>query len=113
MIGFKFTRKWILFVYMIGTFSIGMTVYVVTGLLTLFAADLDVRVSTIELLLSAYALSVAVFGPILRIITIKFSAKPLLIVLILIFIVSNTIAATAINFNILLISRVLSAIMHA
>src|SRR5699024_11240795 len=89
------------------------TEYVVTGLLTQFAADLDVRVSTTGLLLSAYALSVAVFGPILRIITIKFSAKPLLIVLILIFIVSNTIVATAINFNILLILLVLSEILHA
>lgn len=109
----EFSRKWILFVFMIGTFSIGMTEYVVTGLLTQFAADLDVHVSTTGLLLSAYALSVAIFGPILRVITIKFSAKPLLIGLMLLFIISNIIAATAINFNVLLLSRVLSAIMHA
>lgn len=98
---------------MIGTFAIGMTEYAVTGLLTQFAADLDVAVSTTGLLLSVYAISVAVCGPLLRILTVKYSPKPLLIVLISIFIVSNMVAATAPSFEILLLSRLLSATMHA
>lgn len=109
----RFSRKWILCVFMIGTFSVGMTEYVVTGLLTEFAKDLNVAVSTTGLLLSAYALSVAVFGPILRMITIKFSAKPLLIGLMAVFVLSNIIAATAPNFEVLLASRLFSATMHA
>ena len=69
----NFSRNMILTVFMLGTFAIGMAEYVVTSLLTQFAIDLNVDVSTTGLLLSAYAISVAVFGPILRIITIKFS----------------------------------------
>lgn len=107
------SKKWILFVFMIGTFSVGMTEYVVTGLLTQFAEDLNVEVSITGLLLSAYAISVAVFGPLLRMITIKFSSKPLLVGLMVIFIVSNIIAATAVHFEVLLLSRLLSATMHA
>ncbi|GAA0599272.1 hypothetical protein GCM10009001_14450 [Virgibacillus siamensis] len=103
----------ILIVFMLGTFAIGMAEYVVTSLLTQFAADLNVAVSTTGLLLSVYAISVAVFGPLLRIITIKFSPKPLLLALMGIFIVSNVIAATAPNFEVLLLSRLLSAAMHA
>ncbi|CEI82613.1 MFS transporter [Oceanobacillus oncorhynchi subsp. incaldanensis] len=109
----KFSRNTILFVFMIGTFAIGMTEYAVTGLLTQFAADLDVPVSTTGLLLSVYAISVAVCGPLLRILTVKFSPKPLLIALISIFIISNIIAATAPTFEVLLLSRLFSAIMHA
>lgn len=109
----KFSRNVILSIFMIGTFAIGMTEYAVTGLLTQFAADLDVAVSTTGLLLSVYAISVAVCGPLLRILTVKYSPKPLLIVLISIFIVSNMVAATAPSFEILLLSRLLSATMHA
>lgn len=109
----KFSRNVILSIFMIGTFAIGMTEYAVTGLLTQFAADLDVAVSTTGLLLSVYAISVAVCGPLLRILTVKYSPKPLLIALISIFIVSNMVAATAPSFEILLLSRLLSATMHA
>ncbi|MFD1066875.1 MFS transporter [Oceanobacillus locisalsi] len=109
----KFSRSTILAVFMIGTFAIGMTEYAVTGLLTQFAADLDVAVSTTGLLLSVYAISVAICGPVLRILTVKFSPKPLLIVLMAVFIISNIIAATAPNFEVLLLSRLLSATMHA
>ncbi|WP_419893649.1 MFS transporter [Oceanobacillus kimchii] len=109
----KFSRNTILAIFMIGTFAIGMTEYVVTGLLTQFATDLDVPVSTTGLLLSVYAISVAVFGPILRMVTVKYSPKPLLIGLISIFIISNIVAALAPNFEVLLLSRLLSATMHA
>ncbi|WP_077605158.1 MFS transporter [Oceanobacillus sojae] len=103
----------ILSVFMIGTFAIGMTEYAVTGLLTQFAADLDVAVSTTGLLLSVYAISVAICGPLLRILTVKYSPKPLLIALMSIFIISNIVAAAAPSFEILLLSRLLSATMHA
>ncbi|WP_200410996.1 MFS transporter [Virgibacillus salexigens] len=107
------TRNLILAIFMISTFAIGMTEYVVTGLLTQFAADLNVSVSTTGLLLSVYAISVAIFGPILRMVTIKISPKPLLISLMGLFIVSNMMAAMAPNFETLLVSRLFSAAMHA
>ncbi|WP_186763752.1 MFS transporter [Planomicrobium sp. CPCC 101079] len=107
------SRKVVLIVFMISTFAIGMTEYVVTGLLTQFANDLNVEVATTGLLLSVYAISVAVFGPILRIATIRISPRPLLIALMALFVVSNIIAATAPNFTVLLLSRLFSAIMHA
>lgn len=107
------SSKIVLAIFMIGTFSVGMTEYVVTGLLTQFANDLDVDVSTTGLLLSVYAISVAVFGPILRMVTLKFSPKPLLVGLMALFVISNIIAATAPSFEVLLLSRLLSAAMHA
>lgn len=107
------SRNTIITVFMIGAFAVGMTEYVVTGLLTQFAVDLNVAVSTTGLLLSVYALSVALFGPIIRLLTLKFPPKLLLLILTSIFIISNIIAATAPNFEVLLLSRLLSASMHA
>lgn len=107
------SRQLVITIFMIGAFAVGMTEYVVTGLLTQFAADLNVEVSTTGLLLSVYALSVAVFGPVIRLLTLRLSPKLLLIILISIFIVSNIVAATAPNFEVLLLSRLLSASMHA
>lgn len=113
MAQFLTSRKVVLIVFMISTFAIGMTEYVVTGLLTQFAKDLNVEVATTGLLLSVYAISVALFGPILRIATIRIPPRPLLIAFMALFIASNIIAATAPNFTVLLISRLFSAIMHA
>src|SRR5690625_241730 len=113
MIQLKYSRQTILTFFMISTFAIGMTEYVVTGLLTQFAHDFQVPVSTTGLLLSAYAIGVAVFGPLLRVVTIKLSPKPLLIAMMILFIFSNIMAAMAPTFNILILSRLCSAIMHA
>lgn len=110
---FNPSRKIIIAVFMVGTFAIGMTEYVVTGLLTQFAEDLDVAIATTGMLLSVYAISVTIFGPVVRLLTLKFSPKILLIILISVFIISNIIAATAPNFETLLLSRLLSASMHA
>lgn len=98
---------------MLGTFTVGMAEYVVTGLLTLISEDINVQISTTGLLISVYAISVALIGPIMRILTLKVQAKRLLPMLIAIFIISNIIAALAPNFNVLLMSRLISASMHA
>src|SRR5690625_4035481 len=113
MIQLKYSRQTILTFFMIGTFAIGMTEYVVTGLLTQFADDFQVPVSTTGLLLSAYAIGVAIFGPLLRVLTIRFSPRPLLIAMMILFIFSNILAAMAPTFNIMILSRICSAMMHA
>lgn len=113
MIQLKYSRQTILTFFMLSTFAIGMTEYVVTGLLTQFASDFQVPVSTTGLLLSAYAIGVAIFGPLLRVVTIKLPPKPLLIAMMILFIFSNIVAATAPTFNIMILSRLSSAVMHA
>src|SRR5699024_6867035 len=109
----KLSRKRALFVFMLGTSAIGMTAYVVAGMLTQFASDLQDELATAGILLSAYATRAAIFGPRRRIITIKLPSKPLRSGLMIVFVISNTVAATAPNFETLLASRLFSAVMHA
>ena len=65
----------IFIIFMIGTFTVGMAEYVVTGLLTQIANDMHVSISNAGLLISVYAISVAIIGPFMRIATINYSAK--------------------------------------
>ena len=84
---------------MIGTFTVGMAEYVVTGLLTQIADDMKVSISSAGLLISVYAISVALIGPLMRIITLKVHAHRLLPILVAIFIISNLVGMLAPNFN--------------
>ncbi|SDW64154.1 Predicted arabinose efflux permease, MFS family [Marinococcus luteus] len=107
------TNRAIIIAFMIGTFSIGMTEYVITGLVTQLSNDLNVPVSLTGLLLSVYAISVAVFGPIFRITTMKFPVKPVLISCMAVFVLSNALAAMATSFTVLVVARLISAAIHA
>ena len=100
-------------VFMLGTFTVGMAEYVVTGLLTQIASDMKVSISSAGLLISVYAISVAVIGPFMRIFTLKVHGHRLLPILVAIFIISNLVGMLAPNFNVLLLSRLMSAAMHA
>ena len=80
-----------------------------TGLLTQIADDMKVSVSSAGLLISVYAISVALIGPLMRIITLKVHAHRLLPILVAIFIISNIVGMLAPNFNVLLLSRLMSA----
>lgn len=106
-------NKMMFFIFMLGTFTVGMAEYVVTGLLTQISDDMHVSISSAGLLVSVYAISVAVIGPFMRIFTMKVHAHRLLPVLVAIFIVSNLVGMLAPNFNVLLLSRLMSAAMHA
>lgn len=106
-------NKMMFFIFMLGTFTVGMAEYVVTGLLTQISDDMHVSISSAGLLVSVYAISVAVIGPFMRIFTMKVHAHRLLPVLVAILIVSNLVGMLAPNFNVLLLSRLMSAAMHA
>ncbi|PAD38690.1 MFS transporter [Terribacillus sp. 7520-G] len=108
----QFKPATVIAVLMICAFAIGTTEYVVTGVLTHIAQDLGVTIAAAGLVVSMYALGVAVFGPLMTTLSVKLPRKPMLLLFMLIFIISNIISATAPNFTVLLISRVTSAFIH-
>ena len=108
----QFKPATVIAVLMICAFSIGTTEYVVTGVLTHIAQDLGVTIAAAGLVVSMYALGVAVFGPLMTTLSVKLPRKPMLLLFMLVFIISNIISATAPNFAVLLVSRVTSAFIH-
>lgn len=96
----------------LGAFAIGMTEFVIMGLLPNIARDLNVSVSDAGQLITGYALSVAIGGPIIVLATYKLPRKNLLILLMAIFIIGNGIGSFAPNYSLLMISRVIAALAH-
>nr|WP_263312908.1 MFS transporter [Mammaliicoccus sp. Marseille-Q6498] len=96
----------------LGAFAIGMTEFVVMGLLPNVARDLNVTVSDAGQLITGYALSVAIGGPLIVLATYKLPRKNLLILLMSIFIIGNGIGGIAPTYGLLMLSRVVAALAH-
>ncbi|MFX3636629.1 MAG: MFS transporter [Candidatus Pristimantibacillus sp.] len=96
----------------VGAFAIGMTEFVIMGLLPNVADDLHVSISTAGQLITMYALGVAIGAPILTILTHRIPQKKLLLFLMVLFIVGNGISVFAPNYAILMAARMLTALTH-
>lgn len=96
----------------IGAFAIGMTEFVIMGLLPNIARDFDVSVSQAGQLITGYALGVDLGGR--RIIkkTIKWNRKYLLLALMAIFIVGNIAASFSPNYGFMMTSRIITSLAH-
>jgi DHA1 family inner membrane transport protein len=95
-----------------GAFGIGVTEFVIMGLLLEVGGDLGVSVATAGLLISGYALGVVVGAPLLTAMTSRWPRKQVLIVLMVIFTVGNAACALAPSYGLLMAARVLTAFAH-
>jgi predicted MFS family arabinose efflux permease len=93
-------------------FAIGMTEFVVVGMLPILAENFSVSIATAGFLVTAYALAVMVAAPLVTAITMRIPRKRLMLGLIGLFILGNTIAAIAPTYAILLLGRILSGVAH-
>ena len=96
-----------------GAFGIGVTEFVIMGLLLDVSADLGVSISAAGMLISGYALGVVVGAPLLGAITGRWSKKTLLIALMVVFTIGNLACALAPDYWTLMAARVLTAFAHA
>lgn len=95
-----------------GAFGIGVTEFVIMGLLIQVGADLHVSISAAGLLISGYALGVVVGAPIMTIATARWPRKTVLLVLMGVFTIGNLACAIAPDYWTLMVARVLTAFAH-
>ena len=96
----------------ISAFAIGTTEFVIVGLIPTIAADLGVSVPSAGLLVSLYALGVAVGAPVLTALTGRLPRKALLVGLMALFTLGNLIAWQAPGYGTLVMARVLTGLTH-
>jgi multidrug resistance protein len=104
--------KFALWALAISAFGIGTTEFVPVGLLASIASDLDIGITLAGLLISGYAIGVAVGAPILTALTNRIRKKSLLMILMLVFIVGNIVAALSSTFEMLMVARFITAFSH-
>ncbi|MGO2070023.1 MFS transporter [Glutamicibacter arilaitensis] len=96
----------------IGAFGIGLTEFVIMGLLPDVAADFAVSEAAAGWLISGYALSVVVGALGLTAATVRLPRKPVLVGLLVLFILGNSLTAMASTYEVAMIGRVIAALCH-
>ncbi|WP_241758589.1 MFS transporter [Pyxidicoccus parkwayensis] len=95
-----------------GAFGIGVTEFVIMGLLLDVSGDLGVSLSAAGLLISGYALGVVAGAPLMTTLTGRWPRKQVLLGLMVIFILGNAACALAPTYATLMAARVLTAFAH-
>ncbi len=101
-----------LYALTVGAFGIGVTEFVIMGLLLQVSGDLGVSISAAGLLITGYALGVFAGAPLLTIATRRLPRKTTLIALMIIFTLGNLACALAPTYTTLMIARVVTALAH-
>lgn len=95
-----------------GAFGIGVTEFVIMGLLLDVSADLGVSIAAAGLLISGYALGVVVGAPLMTTFTARWPRKTVLLALMVIFTLGNLACALAPSYGLLMAARILTAFAH-
>ncbi|WP_210137021.1 MFS transporter [Staphylococcus sp. GDH8C109P] len=98
-----------IFTFILSIFIVGMVEMMVAGIMNLMSSDLHVSEAIIGQLVTLYAITFAIAGPILVKLTNRFSPRMVLLWALFAFVVGNIIIAIAPNFSILVIGRILSS----
>ncbi|WP_085318197.1 MFS transporter [Derxia lacustris] len=101
-----------LFALTLSAFAIGTTEFVIVGLLPTVATDLGISLPSAGLLVSLYALGVAVGAPLLTALTGRLPRKQLLLGLMALFTLGNLLAWQAPGYASLIAARVLTGLAH-
>lgn len=96
----------------LSAFAIGTTEFVIVGLLPTIAADLGVSLPSAGLLVSLYALGVAIGAPLFTALTGKVPRKALLLGLMVLFTAGNLLAWQAPSYESLIIARIVTGLAH-
>ncbi|WIM93301.1 MFS transporter [Actinoplanes oblitus] len=101
-----------LYALAIGGFGIGLTEFVIAGLLPEVAADFRVSEAVAGGLISGYALSVAVGAIVLTAALGRIDRRRALLALMVLFIAGNLLSAIAPTYGLMLLGRILAALCH-
>ena len=101
-----------LFALTLSAFAIGTTEFVIVGLIPTIANQLQVSLPSAGLLVSLYALGVAIGAPVLTALTGRMPRKWLLVGLMAAFILGNLLAWRAPDYHTLIIARIVTGLAH-
>ena len=97
---------------MLGGLTIGITEFVMMGLLPDIASDLKVSIPVAGYLISAYALGVVIGAPLIVMVARNAPPKKILLILAVMLTIFNSLSIIAPSYNFLFLSRLLSGLPH-
>ena len=109
---FEIKKPLAIFMLTFSAFGIGTSEYIIMGLLSEIAEDLNITIPQAGSLVTMYAMGVVVGGPVLAILTMKLSRKIALLSLMFMFIIGYILCALSTSYYFLMVARVLAALCH-
>jgi MFS transporter, DHA1 family, inner membrane transport protein len=101
-----------LFALALGSFTIGTAELLIVGILNIVAKGTGVSISTAGLLVTGYALGIAIGGPLVTALTIRLGRRLMLLLALGVYIAGNVVAATAADFGMLVTARIVTGSIH-
>ncbi|MEC4015304.1 MFS transporter [Streptomyces sp. H27-D2] len=98
------------YVLALGIFAMVTSEFVVAGLMPQMAGGLDATIPQVGYLITAFAVAMAVGGPVLTVAMLKARQKAALMVLFAVFLAGNMLAATATDYSVMVVARVITGI---
>jgi DHA1 family inner membrane transport protein len=96
----------------LAVFSVGTAELIIAGILPDLSADFGVDIPTAGLLVTAYAVAVAIGGPIFALLTTRLPRKQLIVGVMSLFVVGQALCALAPSYGWLMAARILVACGH-
>ncbi len=96
------------YVLALGIFAMVTSEFVVAGLMPQIASGLDVSISQVGYLITAFAVAMAVGGPVLTVLVMRWRPKTALLLLFAMFLAGNILAATAPNYPVMVLARLVT-----
>lgn len=108
----KNSKCLLIFILAVGVFGILNTEMGVIGILPALADHFNVSVPTAGLMVSLFALAIAIAGPTLPLVFSRINRKKVMLLVLAIFIIGNIISIFTTNFTVALIARVIPGFFH-
>src|SRR5699024_12872499 len=103
-------NKKLIVTFTIGIFLLGMMELIVSGILELMSSDLGISHALTGQLITVYAVSFALFGPLLIRLTENLSSKLVVLLSLIVFIIVNIVFVLSSTFVMLSVGRVINAV---
>ncbi|MER6133683.1 MFS transporter [Streptomyces sp. NPDC001815] len=96
----------------LGGFGIGLTEFLIAGLLPQVASSFAVSEAAAGRLISGYAMSVAIGAIVLTAATARLPRKQVLVGLVALFVIGNLLSAVAPDYPVMMLGRIIAALCH-
>jgi DHA1 family inner membrane transport protein len=96
----------------LGMFVLGSAELLVVGVLDLIAGDLRISIPTAGTLVTAYALGLALGGPVLTALTIRLNKRLVLAGSLALFVAANLVAVLTVDYGVFLVARVVTGALQ-
>ncbi|NLR32320.1 MFS transporter [Levilactobacillus tujiorum] len=98
-------------IFVLTSFMLGCNEFIVVGVISDISQSLHVSVATVGYLVTIFATTFAVSTPFITVLTNRFSRYKTLMVLMMIFLVGNTLSGFATSYGLLLVARMMTAMV--